>query len=130
MATKVGSPENQVASGLAPRTALGAHDANVAAPVALAPLSIKKARRFSSPTDSVMSPASKFVSQKQKKGQKIRAGFNPSQLEGNFRALALGKKDRGANATGLGAAPPAAAKSRFAAPREGGKSPASSPAWR
>ena len=56
--------------------------------------------------------------------------FNPSQLEGNFRALALGKKDRGANATGLGAAPPAAAKSRFAAPREGGKSPASSPAWR
>jgi hypothetical protein len=117
MATKVGSPENQVASGLAPRTALGAHDANVAAPVALAPLSIKKARRcaptrrrslarqprssvfrrvltsppplrypgrarsFSSPTDSVMSPASKFVSQKQKKGQKIRAGCEQSNRD-------------------------------------------------
>mmetsp|Transcript_17816 Transcript_17816/g.28423 ORF Transcript_17816/g.28423 Transcript_17816/m.28423 type:complete len:105 (-) Transcript_17816:464-778(-) len=86
-----GSPETQMST-----RALGEQDLNVAAVPGgnVAPLKGPHAKprdaRFHSPTDSAMSPASQFVNNK-KKGSKLRAGCQPSQLEGDFTQAAAAK---------------------------------------
>mmetsp|Transcript_2567 Transcript_2567/g.10728 ORF Transcript_2567/g.10728 Transcript_2567/m.10728 type:complete len:107 (+) Transcript_2567:188-508(+) len=102
------SPEQQMPLALSP-TALAQRDANTM-PTEY-PKSIGKKTldaRFRSPTDSNMSPASKFVNAK-KGGKKSSHGCMPSQLEGNFR--------RAAAPSGPGASRFAAPPSRFGAQR-------------